>query len=39
LKVLSKDKTDVGTYYLDLIAKSSSENVSFEVKIILALPT
>ncbi len=24
---------------MDLIAKSSSENVSFEVKVILALPT
>jgi hypothetical protein len=26
LKVLSKNETDVGTYYLDLVAKSSSQN-------------
>jgi hypothetical protein len=39
LKVLSKNETDVGTYTLNLIAKSSSQNVSLEVKVILALPT
>jgi uncharacterized membrane protein len=38
LKVLSKNETDVGTYYLTLIAKSSSQNISLEVKVILALP-
>ena len=37
--MLSKNETDVGTYYLDLIANSSSENVSFKVKVILAIPT
>ena len=37
--MLSKNETDVGTYYLDLIANSSSENVSFKVKVILALST
>ena len=36
--MLSKNETDVGTYYLDLIAKSSFQNVSFKVKVILALP-
>jgi hypothetical protein len=38
LKVHSKNETDVGTYSVNLVAKSSSQNVSFEVKVILALP-
>jgi hypothetical protein len=37
--VLSKNETDMGTYFLDLIAKSSSQNFSLVVKVILALPT
>jgi hypothetical protein len=39
LKVLSKNETDVGIYNLDLVANSSNDKVSFEVKVILALPT
>ena len=39
LKVLSNSETDVGTYKLDLVAVFSSKKFSFEVKVILALPT
>jgi hypothetical protein len=39
LKVLSKTETDVGTYNLDLVANSSNDKVTFEVKVILALTT
>jgi hypothetical protein len=38
LKVLSNNEKDVGTYILDLVAVFSSQKLSFEVKVILALP-
>ena len=37
--MLLNSETDVGTYNLDLVAVFSSKKVSFEVKVILALPT
>ena len=37
--MLSKNETDVGTYYLDLTAKSSFKKASFKVKVIFTLPT
>ena len=37
--MLSNNETDVGTYNLDLVALFSSKKVSFEVKVILSLPT
>jgi len=37
--VLSKNETDVGTYYLDLTAKSSFKKASLKVKVIITLPT
>ena len=39
LKVFSIHEADVGTYKLDLVADSSSDKVSFEVKVVLTLPT
>jgi hypothetical protein len=38
-KVLSKNETDVGAYNLDLVANSSNDKFSFEVKVIFFLPT
>ena len=37
--MLSNNETDLGTYNLDLVAVFSSTKVSFNVKVILALPT
>ena len=36
--MLSNNEKDEGTYILDLVAEFSSKKVSFEVKVIFALP-